>query len=248
MVKGVDCDDLVRDGLQALKQEMEAWVEQLRQTKVLPHSLLYLSAICLGGRVIKAAFDCGCCTEHITIDAQEIESVSVLLFSPTCPAERVPPWPVISHCYQSQITCASHGTWCQQGIHPGLSNISVHRAPSDRCTLSRLCSCTSLTEHSICRHCACIIYEGSVCAMYSLSQKASQAASYNTMQIMQGIWRVPSATPHILTLCTCNPPSQSALIYCHSHSLVTSTKETLHQVHIMRCIKFYPAEQHKSLF
>ncbi|KAL3156977.1 hypothetical protein ABBQ38_001233 [Trebouxia sp. C0009 RCD-2024] len=34
MVKAADCDDLIRDGLQALNQEMEAWVEQLRQTKI----------------------------------------------------------------------------------------------------------------------------------------------------------------------------------------------------------------------
>ena len=34
MVTGVDCDDLVQEGLQALDQEMQAWVEQLRQNKV----------------------------------------------------------------------------------------------------------------------------------------------------------------------------------------------------------------------
>lgn len=56
MVKAADCDDLIRDGLQALNQEMEAWVEQLRQTKVLPHSLLFLSAICQGCQAIKVAF------------------------------------------------------------------------------------------------------------------------------------------------------------------------------------------------
>ena len=34
MVSGVECDDLVQEGLQALDQEMQAWVEQLRQNKV----------------------------------------------------------------------------------------------------------------------------------------------------------------------------------------------------------------------
>ena len=34
MVTGVECDDLVQEGLQALDQEMQAWVEQLRQNKV----------------------------------------------------------------------------------------------------------------------------------------------------------------------------------------------------------------------
>lgn len=34
MVTGVACDDLVQEGLQALDQEMQAWVEQLRQNKV----------------------------------------------------------------------------------------------------------------------------------------------------------------------------------------------------------------------
>lgn len=34
VVTGVECDDLVQEGLQALDQEMQAWVEQLRQNKV----------------------------------------------------------------------------------------------------------------------------------------------------------------------------------------------------------------------
>ena len=34
MVSDVECDDLVQEGLQALDQEMQAWVEQLRQNKV----------------------------------------------------------------------------------------------------------------------------------------------------------------------------------------------------------------------
>ena len=33
-VRGIDCDDLIQEGLQALVQDMEAWVEQLRQAKV----------------------------------------------------------------------------------------------------------------------------------------------------------------------------------------------------------------------
>lgn len=39
MVTGVDCADLVQEGLQALEQEMNSWVEQLRQTKVLLQTL-----------------------------------------------------------------------------------------------------------------------------------------------------------------------------------------------------------------
>ena len=34
-VKGVECADLVQEGLHSLEQEMESWVEQLRQSKVL---------------------------------------------------------------------------------------------------------------------------------------------------------------------------------------------------------------------
>ena len=40
-VTGVDCTDLVQEGLNTLKQEMNAHVEQLRQTKVVPESLLF---------------------------------------------------------------------------------------------------------------------------------------------------------------------------------------------------------------
>lgn len=42
MVTGVDCTDLLQEGLQALEHEMNAWVEQLRQTKVLLQTLLFL--------------------------------------------------------------------------------------------------------------------------------------------------------------------------------------------------------------
>ncbi len=33
-VKGVDCEDLIQEGLEALMQEVHSWVEHLRQDKV----------------------------------------------------------------------------------------------------------------------------------------------------------------------------------------------------------------------
>lgn len=33
-VKGIDCNDSIQEGLETLVKEMDAWVEQLRQTKV----------------------------------------------------------------------------------------------------------------------------------------------------------------------------------------------------------------------